>query len=78
MNKREIKGEILEMVEAMGEIEIRESKKVFFDKNANQFVLKIPKDIALKSELHENSIFNFVLKAEQDKKGLTIFLKNGK
>ncbi len=71
------------IIDALGESkEVRESKKVFFDKKANQFSIKIPKSLALKSGLNDSSIFDLVLKTKKDetldkikKSKLVIFLK---
>ena len=71
-----------EILNALEDAEVRESKKVFFDKNANQFSIKIPKSIAINSRLNENSTFDLVLKTKNKEtleeikdSELTIFLK---
>ncbi len=71
------------IIDALGEIkEVRESKKVFFDKKANQFSIKIPKSLALKAGLNDSSMFDLILKTKNDetvdkirKSKLAIFLK---
>jgi len=74
-----LKKEILESLE---DTEVRDSKKVFFDKNASQFSIKIPKSFAYKSGLNENSVFDLILKTKKEEtlkeikdSGLTIFLR---
>ena len=74
-----LKKQILASLE---DTEVRESKKVFFDKQASQFSIKIPKSLAINSELDENSIFDLILKTKNKEtleeikdSGLTIFLK---
>lgn len=71
-----------EILNALEDAEVKESKSVFFDKNANQFSIKIPKSIAINSGLSESSIFDLVLKTKNKEtleeikdSGLTIFLK---
>ena len=73
------------ILESLEDVEIKESKAIFFDKKANQFSIKIPKSIALRAGLDENSVFDFVLKNKKNEtldeikeSKLAIFLKEDK
>ena len=75
-----LKKRILEALEEPKEI--RESKKIFFDKRANQFSIKIPKSLALKARIDESTIFNLVLNKKDEEtlnemrnSDLVIFIK---
>lgn len=79
-----LKKKILEALEE--EKEKLESKKVFFDKKANQFSIKIPKSFILKARADKDSTFSIVFSPEEKTLGkikkskLIIFLdkKNDK
>lgn len=77
-----LKKQILEALEE--DKEIRESKKVFFDKKANQFSIKIPKSLALKSGLNKSPMVNMVFNLKEKetlekikKSKLVIFISRG-
>ncbi len=68
-----------------GQDELIEEKKVFFDKNANQFSIKIPKSFSLKSELHPDSNFAIIFNPKKEEtlelmkiSKMVIFLKGAR
>lgn len=74
-----LKKKILEALE--DEREKLESKKILFDKKANQFSIKIPKSFILKARADKNSVFSIVFSPEEKtlekikKSKLIIFLE---
>jgi len=78
--------EALEVI-SDGQEELKEEKNIIFDKTTKQSSIKIPKSLALKSGLNENTKFNVVFNPNQEdtikeinKSKLVIYLevKNGK
>lgn len=70
-----------------GQEEISEDKKVVYDKATGQVSVKIPKTLALKKKLNDNSVFKIVLNPKREtmeqaeKSGFILFVKevkNGK
>jgi len=49
-----------------GQEEISEEKKVAYDKTTGQVSIKIPKNLALKKRINENSIFQIVLNPKNE------------
>lgn len=75
--------EVREVLED-GQEEITISKNPIFDKSTQQFSLKIPKSIALKSGIKKEGEFVFVFNPKKDetkekinKSKLVIYLKDG-
>jgi hypothetical protein len=57
--------EALEVI-SDGRTEISEVKKVLFDKRNTQYSIKIPKSLALKAGLDENSEFNIIINPKEE------------
>lgn len=63
--------------------EIREEKKVIYDKTTQQFSIKIPKSIAMKAGIREDSLFDIILEPNEsiekiEKSRFVIYLKEDK
>jgi hypothetical protein len=84
-NNEKIINEVLEVI-SDGKSEIKEEKKIIYDKTTQQASIKIPKSIALKSGLKEDSIMQVVFHPKEsldeiNESDLVIYLKkvkNGK
>jgi hypothetical protein len=57
--------EALEVI-SDGKTEISDIKKVLFDKRNTQYSIKIPKSLALKAGLDENSEFNIIINPKEE------------
>jgi len=75
--------EVREVLEE-GQEEIVIIKNLVYDKTTKQFSLKIPKSLALKSSINENTEFVFVFNQKKEetkqkinKSKLVIYLKDG-
>jgi hypothetical protein len=58
--RQEMMDEARYIIENSSIEELRQLKKVVFDKSNDQFGLKIPRDLALKSSLTSESEFKFI------------------
>ena len=83
MNDYKVFEEVDEVISG-GPSELKEEKKVVHDKKSNQFSIKIPKNLALKSKLKENTIFSIVFNPKEEdtinqinQSKLVIYLKEG-
>jgi hypothetical protein len=67
-----------------GQEELSDDKKVIYDKSTGQVSIKIPKNLALKKRLNENSVFQIVLNPKKEtieqaeKSKFIIFIKEVK
>ena len=68
VNKEEenLLSEIREVI-SDGQNEISEEKKIAYDKTTQQYSIKIPKSLALKANLKENSILNIIVNPKESK-----------
>ena len=81
-NKEKLIKELLEVI-SDGPHEIREEKKIAYDKTTQQFSIKIPKSIALKAKVRDNSVFEIIFNPKEskekiDKSQFVIYLKEEK
>lgn len=65
-----------------GQIEIVETKKILYDENNSQYSIKIPKSLALKAGLNEDSEFKIIINPKEEtikniKSKIIIFKKEG-
>ena len=67
-----------------GQEELPEEKKVIYDKATGQVSIKIPKTLALKKRLNENSVFEIVMNPKDEtikrakESGFILFIKEVK
>lgn len=59
-------NEVLDII-SDGQNELKEEKKVAYDKTTQQYSIKIPKSFALKSGIKENSMFEIILNPKESK-----------
>ena len=64
-NKEEIFEEAFNVI-SDGQEEVSEEKKVIFDKNTKQVSVKIPRNLALKQGLNENTIFEIIYNPKKE------------
>lgn len=67
MKNKDEEGLLSEVREVIsdGQNEIRTEKKVTYDKTTQQYSIKIPKSLALKSKLKENSMFEIIINPKE-------------
>lgn len=81
--KQDIFEEVAELI-SEGQDEISEEKKILFDKTTGQASIKIPKSLALKAGMNEDSEVKIILNPKEEteeklkKARFVIYLKEGK
>lgn len=81
-NEAKLMKEVMEVI-SDGQNEILDEKKIAYDKNNQQFSIKIPKSIALKAKIDEDSIFGIIFNPKESKENIekakfVIYLKGEK
>ena len=85
-NEDKIFEEALDVI-SDGQEELSETKKVIFDKKTKQVSVKLPKNLALKKSINENTEFEIVVNPKEEtlkqaqQSGFILFIKevkNGK
>ena len=74
--------EVLDVI-SDGQNEIRDEKKIVYDKTTQQFSIKIPKSTALKAGIKEDSVFDIIFNPKESKEKIqkakfVIYLKEEK